>query len=78
MADLSNDAIRARVNELELRGGDDYVIGHEAGDRDRFMRCKEDLARALGMPVDTEWGDQVAAVWRLRGAVSTSRAVIAP
>lgn len=39
-----------------------YVDGHAAGGRDRFARCKEDLARALGVDVGTSWAWLVKAV----------------
>lgn len=42
----------------------EYGNGHAAGDRDRFARCKEDLARALGLDVRRapEWGEMVGRV----------------
>ncbi len=42
----------------------EYVDGHAAGGRLRFDRCKEDIARALGLPTNTEWATLVAAVRR--------------
>lgn len=39
----------------------EYGNGHAAGDRARFARCKEDLARALGLDARRapEWGEMV-------------------
>lgn len=47
---------------------DDYADGHAAGDRDRFARCKEDVARALGVP-GGEWGVLVERVRALAAEV---------
>jgi hypothetical protein len=49
--------------------GENYATGHSAGDRARFTRCKEDIARALGMATDTEWGVLVAKVRTLESAL---------
>lgn len=42
----------------------EYGNGHAAGDRARFARCAEDLARALGLDVRRapEWGEMVGRV----------------
>jgi hypothetical protein len=52
----------ARIREQDERIAAEYANGHTAGDRDRFARCKEDIARALGVVTDTEWAVLVAKV----------------
>lgn len=49
---------------------EEYALGHDHGDAARFFRCKQDIARALGLDGESppEWAVLVANVKEIVGA----------
>lgn len=62
--DTADDLEALDLGALEDVVRAEYGNGHGAGDRARFSRCIEDLARALGLDVRRapEWGEMVGRV----------------